>query len=184
MLDLALQAYSCGRNRGLFARSLLTVIDYSRPSCEPRLWVLDLARNRVLFRELVAHGSGSGDIVPSAFSNRPGSRQSSLGLFRTEDEYDGQNGESLRLEGLEYGINDRAEERALVIHGAPYVSTSIAAEYGKVGRSWGCPALPFGVHREVIETIKQGTAIFAYYPDRDWLRRSSFLRCGREVARR
>jgi hypothetical protein len=182
VLDLALRAYSCGRTNGYFERPLLTVIDYSLPSVERRLWVLDLARGRVLFHELVAHGENSGENFASAFSNRPGSRQSSLGLFRTEDEYLGQNGDSLRLAGLERGVNDRAEERALVIHGAAYVSAEIASEHGRLGRSWGCPALPLEVHRSVIETIKEGTAVFAYFPDRHWLRQSSFLSCRVERA--
>lgn len=174
-----MQAWSCGRAGGYFERPLLTVIDYSLPSAQPRLWVLDLARNRVLFHELVAHGQNSGDDVAFAFSNRPGSRQSSLGLFRTEDTYLGQHGESLRLVGLERGVNDRAEERALVIHGAPYVSNEIASAYGRIGRSWGCPALPLDVSDRVIDQIKDGTAVFAYYPDARWLNGSSFLACGR-----
>jgi hypothetical protein len=172
-----MEAFSCGRANGYFRRPLLTVIDYSLPSAQPRLWVLDLAHDRVLFHELVAHGQNSGDDVAVAFSNRPGSRQSSLGLFRTQDTYLGQHGESLRLVGLEQGVNDRAEERALVIHGAPYVSSEIAAAYGRIGRSWGCPALPLGVSDRVIDEIKEGTAVFAYYPDAGWLSRSSFLAC-------
>ncbi len=177
VLDLGLRAYECGRRRGEFRRPLLTIIDYSLPSVQRRLWVLDLARNRVLFHELVAHGQNSGENLAFAFSNQPGSRQSSLGLFRTDESYLGQHGESLRLAGLEYGVNDMAEDRAVVMHGADYVSDSYADQHGRLGRSWGCPALPLGVHRELIETIKDGTAVFAYYPDPTWLRRSSFLRC-------
>ena len=179
VLELALKAWSCGRDGGFFERPLLTIIDYSLPSARPRFWVIDLARKRLLFNELVAHGLNSGDVVAVSFSNEPGSHQSSLGLFRTEDAYLGQHGESLRLEGLERGVNDRAEERALVIHGAPYVSREIALERGRVGRSWGCPALAMEVHEQVIEAIKGGTAVFAYYPDRHWLARSPFLACRR-----
>jgi hypothetical protein len=181
-LALALDAYDCGRKRGLFDRPYLTVIDYSLPSLQPRLWVIDLARNRVLFHELVAHGENSGDNYAVAFSNQPGSRQSSLGLFRTEESYLGQHGEALRLTGLEWGVNDRAEERALVMHGAPYVTTRFASSTGRLGRSWGCPALPLGVHQRIIDTIKEGSAIFAYYPDRRWMESSPFLTCGRRAA--
>jgi len=177
VLGLALQAYECARSARLVAGGALTVIDYTLPSTERRLWVIDVAAGRVVFHELVAHGVASGEKYAAAFSNQPGSRRSSLGLFRTEDTYDGQHGESLRLSGLEPGINDRAMERAIVMHGAPYVShTSIAAR-GELGRSWGCPALERGVERRVIERIKGGTALFAYYLDSHWLRTSKFLRC-------
>ncbi|MGH7788958.1 MAG: murein L,D-transpeptidase catalytic domain family protein [Candidatus Binatia bacterium] len=185
VLDLAMQAYSCGRNLGVLdERPLLTVIDYSLPSSQRRLWVIDLARRRVLFNELVAHGANSGDAVATAFSNTLGSRQSSLGLFRTAAPYIGQHGRSMRLVGLEPGINDRAEERAIVMHGASYVSAAHVRTYGRIGRSWGCPALPQDVNDQVIDRIQNGTALFAYYPDRDWLRSSRFLHCDGRVAAR
>jgi len=176
VLRLALAAYRCAPP-GLFAGSLLTIIDYTLPSTAPRLWVIDVAAQRVLFNELVAHGAGSGGNYAAAFSNEPGSRQSSLGLFRTEDVYEGGHGESLRLAGLEPGVNDRAMEREIVMHGAPYVSRAVAKAHGQLGRSWGCPALERGVDRRVIERIRGGTALFAYYPDPRWLAHSRFLRC-------
>jgi hypothetical protein len=154
---------------------LLTVIDYSKPSTEPRLWVLDLARERVLFEERVAHGQGSGDNYATRFSNLEGSHQTSLGLFRTADTYVGTNGYSLRLDGLEPGVNDRARERAIVMHGAPYVSEGNIRTLGRLGRSHGCPALRPAIAREVIDTIKDGSLVFAYYPDRQWLNGSRFL---------
>ena len=184
VLEIALQAHRCGSVAGLFEDSLLTVIDYSLPSTERRLWVIDLAHHRILFHELVAHGEGSGEMFAVAFSNEPRSRQSSLGLFRTEDVYLGQHGESLRLEGLEPGVNDRAMERAIVMHAAAYVSPRVVTTYGRLGRSWGCPALDRTVSRQVIDRIKGGTALFAYYPDPQWLRESKFLRCGAQVASR
>ncbi len=177
VLDLALRAYRCGRDAGAFDEGLLTVIDYSLPSTAKRLWVLDLAHHRVLFHELVAHGEGSGDNWAVDFSNEPGSRQSSIGVFRTEDVYRGGNGYSLRLSGLEPGVNDLAMERRIVMHGARYVSDRAVNALGRLGRSWGCPALPSGVSRRVIERIKGGTAVFAYYPEGRWLRTSRFLQC-------
>jgi len=122
VLDLALRAYGCGCATGVFESPVLTVIDYSLPSTERRLWVIDVPAHRVLFHELVAHGEGSGGNLAVAFSNRPRSRQTSLGVFRTEDVFQGRHGEALRLTGLEPGVNDRARERAIVMHGADYVS--------------------------------------------------------------
>ena len=175
VLELAVRAFQCGQTAGLFDRSLLTVIDYSLPSSVKRLWVIDLARKRILFHELVAHGEGSGDEYASEFSNEPGSRQTSLGVFRTEDVYSGGNGYSLRLAGLEPGVNDLAMERRIVMHGAGYVSDRAVNALGRLGRSWGCPALSYGVSRRVIDVIKEGSAVFAYYPDSRWLRQSRFL---------
>ena len=146
VLSLALSAASCAAQAVDVKRpTLLTIIDYSLPSTQARLWVLDLAKHRELYRELVAHGRGTGDDHAQHFSNDPGSHQSSLGLFLTGEVYNGSNGYSLRLDGLEPGVNDRARERAIVMHGAPYVNLGIARTLGRLGRSWGCPALPTGV---------------------------------------
>ena len=176
VLRLALNAAACARRAGAVANDrLLTVIDYSKASTEPRLWVLDLERQRVLFEELVAHGRGSGENFATRFSNREGSHQTSLGLFRTADTYVGSNGYSLRLDGLEAGVNDRARERAIVMHGAPYVSEFNLRTVGRLGRSHGCPALRPAIARTVIDTIKQGSLVFAYYPDKQWLQGSRFL---------
>jgi hypothetical protein len=171
-----LNAAACARNAGEVANErLLTVIDYSRASTEPRLWVLDLVRERVIFEELVAHGRGSGENYATRFSNAEGSHQTSLGLFRTADTYVGSNGYSLRLDGLEPGVNDRARERAIVMHGAPYVSDFQLRAVGRLGRSHGCPALRPAIARTLIDTIKQGSLVFAYYPDTRWLQASRFL---------
>ena len=162
-LTAALAAYESARAKGEVAlTNLLTVIDYTRPSTEPRMWVLDLVTRRVLFKELVAHGSGSGDNVARAFSNDADSHMTSLGLFVTADSYMGKNGYSLRLRGLDPGLNDHALARAIVIHGAAYVSDSISAKLGRLGRSWGCPAVRLSVAKTLIDTIKGGTAVFAY----------------------
>jgi hypothetical protein len=184
VLKLALRAYACGEAEGQFEQPYLTIIDYSLPSNARRLWVIDVRSRRVLFNELVAHGRNTGEDEAVAFSNVPGSHQSSLGLYRTEDVYVGQHGGSLRLTGLEPGYNDAAFERAIVMHGARYVSTNHLAEYGRLGRSLGCPALPMGVHERIIERIQGGSAVFAYYPDRSWLHRSRYLHCDGRVAQR
>jgi L,D-transpeptidase catalytic domain len=176
VLQLALAAAACARRTGAAVNDrLLTVIDYTKASTEPRLWVLDLESERVLFEEVVAHGRGSGENYATQFSNEEGSYQTSLGLFRTADTYVGANGYSLRLDGLESGVNDRARERAIVIHGAPYVNPAATRTLGRLGRSLGCPALRPAVARTLIDTIKEGSLVFSYYPDREWLRDSRFL---------
>ena len=160
---MALAAVSEARARGISGRDdLLTVIDYSLPSTEPRLWVLDLAHGKVIYHELVAHGSGSGDNYATRFSNTLESRQTSLGLFRTGGTYQGKNGYSLKLEGLDKGVNDLAAVRSIVMHGAWYVSPQQARNLGRLGRSWGCPALSEKIAPAVIDTIKGGSFIFSY----------------------
>jgi L,D-transpeptidase-like protein len=177
VLRAALAAVACARARGVSGRTdLLTLIDYSLPSTEPRLWVLDLAHGKVLFHELVAHGSGSGENLATRFSNTTDSRQTSLGLFLTEGTYEGGNGYSLRLRGLDAGLNDRAEARNIVVHGAPYVSAEFAREHGRLGRSWGCPALSLDKARPVIEAIKGGSFVFSYAQG-DAVESASLERC-------
>jgi hypothetical protein len=176
VFELALSAAACAVKSGSIENlATLTVIDYSKPSTEKRLWVFDLRARTLRYEELVAHGSGSGENIARSFSNEPETHQSSLGLFRTEDSYMGKNGYSLRLQGLDSGFNDRAYERAIVMHGAPYVSEDVARAQGRLGRSWGCPALRSGIAREVIDTVKGSGLIFAYYPDERWLESSRYL---------
>jgi hypothetical protein len=179
VLELALTATSCAATSGAIdaAPPTLTVIDYSRPSTEPRLWVFDLATGELLFNELVAHGKNTGENLATKFSNQMDSRQTSIGLFVTDDTYVGSNGYSLRLDGLDAGFNDRARDRAIVMHGAPYVNEEIAATQGRIGRSWGCPALRTAIASKVIDTIRGGSVIFSYYPDQEWLQTSRFLNC-------
>ena len=179
VLALALQAHSSAQKRGLLNDPhTLTVIDYSRASVEPRFWVFDLAARKLLFEELVAHGRNSGEKYATQFSNVESSLQTSLGLFVTRDVYFGKHGESLRLEGLEPGVNDHALERAIVIHGAQYVSPYAIASLGFLGRSWGCPALSREAATHVIDRIKGGSAIFSFYPDKEWIASSQFLPAG------
>src|SRR5690349_22165889 len=157
VLDLALGAASCAVKSGAVKNpGTLTVIDYSKPSSERRLWVYDLKSRELLYQELVAHGQGSGANLATQFSNIDSSHQTSLGLFVTADTYVGKNGYSLRLDGLEPGFNGRARERAIVMHGAPYVDAGFAAKQGRLGRSWGCPALSEAVARQVIDFVRDG----------------------------
>lgn len=164
VLRLALQAHARAVAEGASRRPLLTVIDYSLPSRIPRLWVLDLGRDSVLARELVAHGRGSGGDFARYFSNRTGSLKSSLGTFVTRSIYQGKHGLSLRLRGLDQGLNDQAEARGIVIHGAEYVSESIIPKLGRLGRSQGCPALSSKAAERIIPLLQGGTVVYAYYP--------------------
>jgi hypothetical protein len=174
VLDAALDAVECARGRGVSGRDdLLTVIDYSLPSTEKRLWVLDLAHGEVLFHELVAHGTRSGDNYATRFSNVADSLQTSLGLFLTGDTYEGKNGYSLRLRGLAPGWNDRAEARSIVMHGAWYVSAEHVRQHGRLGRSWGCPALSQESAQPVIDTIRGGTFLYSYSSREAALQRAS-----------
>jgi hypothetical protein len=178
VLALAVGAIECGVASGDIAMPpTVTLIDYSLRSTDPRLWVFDTRTGALLFKELVAHGKGTGENMAVHFSDDMNSHQSSLGLFVTGDTYTGSNGYSLRLDGLEPGFNSRARERAIVMHGAPYVSADVAAKQGRLGRSWGCPALSEAVARDVIDIVRGGGVVFSYYPDPAWLARSRFLHC-------
>jgi len=161
----ALRAVACARasrppEPGSSKDAILAVIDYSLPSTVRRLWVIDLAKPALLFRELVAHGSGTGENLATAFSNEPGSKASSLGLYRAAEVYQGHNGYSLRLDGLTPGYNDRARERDIVMHGAWYVSPKHVRTFGRLGRSWGCPALDPGVAKPVIDALRDGAWVY------------------------
>lgn len=172
---LALASAASAVERGDADPGTLTVIDFSRPSTSKRLWVYDLRSRELLFEEHVAHGRNSGHDLPTMFSNVPESNKSSLGLFRAAEGYIGKHGYSLRLDGLEPGINDRARERAIVVHGADYVNATTARAQGRLGRSLGCPAVRPAIARELIDAVKEGGLIFAYYPDPAWLNQSKYL---------
>jgi len=146
----------------------LMVIDYAKPSSEPRLWVFDLDSKQVLFEEPVAHGKNSGGERCVRFSNEPGSLMSSLGVFLTADTYVGKHGLSLRLRGMEKGINDLSMERDIVIHAASYVRRGQS-----IGRSWGCPAVRPEISRALIESVRGGALLLSYYPEQSWLQESS-----------
>jgi len=178
VIALAVRASQCNRVQGTFPAQRLAVIDYSLPSTQQRLWVFDLKRRKLLFHELVAHGRNSGENMATLFSNQNESHATSLGLFRTQESYRGQNGYSLRMEGLEPGFNDNAFDRAIVIHGAPYVSPVLARANGRIGRSLGCPAVRPAIAHKLIDSMKDGQLLFSYYPDQRWLKSSSYINCG------
>lgn len=175
VLRLAVTAYANAVKHGYVGKQILTVIDYSKNSLTKRLWVFDMKRNRTLFNTWVSHGKNSGGVNSTSFSNHNGSLKSSVGVFQTESTYTGKNGYSLRLYGLEHGINDAAYSRAIVMHGAPYVNGNRAKNNTGLGRSWGCPAVDPHLAKPIINTIKDKSIIFAYGNDRRWLSSSRFL---------
>ncbi|KRG69227.1 hypothetical protein ABB29_11610 [Pseudoxanthomonas dokdonensis] len=178
VLALGLSAMQCAQAHGTGVNATrLAIIDYSRSSLTPRLWVFDLARQKLLYHELVAHGQGSGGDIPTRFSNDEGTHASSLGLFYTQGTYQGRNGYSLRMQGLDPGFNDAALARAIVIHGADYVNADNGKRMGRLGRSWGCPALRKAVAKPIIDVLKDGQFVFSYYPQQAWLTRSSLAQC-------
>lgn len=163
-LRAALSAWGALYFRGEISRPLLTVIDYGLPSMVKRMWVFDLVSRRLLFHELVAHGRNSGEDLAQSFSNEEGSFMTSLGAFVTGTTYNGRNGYSLRLRGMEPGVNDRAEARTIVIHGAPYVCEQVAHKLGRLGRSHGCPAVRTAIARTLIDEVKDRTLLYAWHP--------------------
>ncbi|EKD53820.1 MAG: hypothetical protein ACD_60C00149G0019 [uncultured bacterium] len=175
VLKVGLTAYENAREKGLDNKQLLTIIDYSKPSGKRRLWVVDMKTDKVLFNTWVAHGKNSGEANATSFSNDPSSLKSSIGVFLTSDIYDGKHGRSLRIQGLERGVNDNAYRRDIVFHGAPYAGKDVAKERGMLGRSWGCMAVGQDTIQPLISTIKDKTLVVAYYPDKNWLKHSSFL---------
>ena len=180
----ALRASSCAATQGKSPRArYLAIIDYSKPSTLPRFWLFDAVAERLLEQSYVAHGRNSGELFATDFSNTPGSLQSSLGLFFAAEPYLGQHGKSLRLEGLEPNFNDKAYDRAIVIHGADYVSESFISKHNRLGRSLGCPALPLTIANRAIRTLEQGAYLFAYYPNDRYISSSRLLNCQRQRAR-
>jgi hypothetical protein len=156
-------------------KSLLTIINYCKPSTEKRMYILDLDSKLLIFLTLVAHGKKTGDNYSKHFSNKPGSLKSSLGFYITSDTYFGRHGYTLKLKGIEPKFNDNAEKRYIVVHGADYVSESFVERYGRLGRSWGCPAVPTDIAKEIIDLIKEGSCLFIYYNDKKYLKKSQYL---------
>ena len=174
--QLAMFGYRSLMAKGLVTKdSLLTIIDFSRPSSDNRFYVIDLQSGTILFNTLVAHGRNSGELFAQHFSNRAQSHQSALGFYITGSHYKGSQGYSMLLNGVDTGFNDNARKRAIVIHGASYATQRYIELYGRLGRSYGCPALPPDVNTPVIDLIKDGSVVFGYYPDDDYFNRSCIL---------
>lgn len=155
--------------------NLLSIIDYSLPSSRERFFVIDLARKCLLYKTLVAHGRNSGELYALRFSNKACSHQSALGFYITGDPYVGGQGYSMILNGIDTGYNDQARKRAIVIHGADYATENYIKRYGRLGRSFGCPALPPDVNKKIIDLIKEGSVVFGFYPDSNYLNQSVVL---------
>jgi len=156
------------------SKSILTLIDFTKPSTEKRLFVFDMKEKKLLYSSVVSHGKNSGENYATSFSNEVGSYKSSLGFYLTGSTYQGKNGYSLLLDGLEKGINDRARERAIVVHGAAYANPSVCRS-GRLGRSFGCPALPQNLTKPIINTIKGGSVLFIYANNKEYMAKSSIL---------
>lgn len=178
--DYAMRGYASLHSAGSFGdRDILTIIDFTLPSTEKRMWVIDLNKRELLYHSLVAHGRKTGELYATNFSNVPESHQSSLGFYITGDTYTGKNGFSLKLHGAEPGINDNAEARAIVMHSAPYVSEEFIRHNGRLGRSYGCPAIPIADHKKLIESISGGTCLYIYYNSDTYLSKSELLATAR-----
>ncbi|MCH7396373.1 murein L,D-transpeptidase catalytic domain family protein [Belliella sp. DSM 107340] len=173
VLTLALQGWI--KLNGELKSKLLTVIDFSMPSTEKRLWIINPETGEVLLNSVVSHGRNSGGLIANAFSNQPESFKSSLGFYKTAETYAGKHGYSLRLDGLEIGFNDQARNRAIVIHGADYAREEFAASVGRLGRSLGCPALPTELSTQAINLIKDGSLLFIFANDPQYLNKSSLI---------
>ncbi|MDF1756953.1 MAG: murein L,D-transpeptidase catalytic domain family protein [Legionellaceae bacterium] len=169
VLKLALAAYTKASKNSAVHKQILTIIDYSLPSSKQRMWIFDLKNHTLLYNTYVAHGKNSGPTTPNHFSNRDSSKESSLGTYVTRDTYIGSKGISLNLQGLEKGFNDNAYSRRVVIHGAWYVEPSFIKQSGRAGRSWGCPSIGQSIAKPIINLLKGGSVVFAYYPDKNYL---------------
>lgn len=174
--ELAFKGYYKLMNEGLVNRSeVLTIADFSKSSSQNRLYIIDMAAGKLLYQTLVAHGRKSGLNYATDFSNKPESNKSSLGFYLTMQTYFGDNGYSLKLKGLEKGINDRAYDRAIVLHGSDYVTAKFASSNGFLGRSLGCPAVPAKLNTGIINTIKNGSVFFIYHPNKQYQEKSTVL---------
>lgn len=162
--NLALDGFYYLKEKGIIQKNILTIVDFSLSSNTKRLWVIDLDKNEVLFNTLVAHGRNTGEEFAKVFSNQAESFQSSLGFYATAEVYNGKHGLSLKLDGLQRGLNDNARNRAVVMHGADYVSESFIKQNKRLGRSQGCPAVPVEMNQKIINVIKDKSCLFIYHP--------------------
>lgn len=153
-------------------KSIVTIVDFSKPSTEKRLWVIDTSNNKILFNTWVAHGRNSGFLNSTKFSNKPSSNQSSLGVYLTKGKYHGKHGLSVVLEGLEPDFNSNAKSRGIIMHSASYASRNFLRANGRLGRSLGCFSLDPEIGKEIMNYIYSNTLVIAYYPDENWLKNS------------
>ena len=175
LLTLADRAYRHAKQMGVAVHNpTMAIVDFSLPSNKKRLWVVDMRTHHILMNTLVAHGMGSGLLTARHFSNQARTHMTSLGLYLTGKTYVGHDGYSLRLSGLDKGYNNNAKRRAVIMHGANYVNQTRAA-HGRIGRSWGCFAVSQQQRRRVINALKGGSLLLAYYPDHTWLSHSRYL---------
>jgi hypothetical protein len=175
--EKAWQGFQKLSNKNALVRNdIITIADFSKPSSAERLFVIDIKEQKILYKSLVAHGKNSGELYAKSFSNIPETYKSSLGFYLTLNSYFGENGFSLRLKGLEKNINDKAYERAIVMHGAPYVSKKNIQKNGLIGRSFGCPAIPENNARPIIQSIKNGSLFFIYHPNKLYAKQSPVLK--------
>ncbi|MCL9684735.1 murein L,D-transpeptidase catalytic domain family protein [Legionella maioricensis] len=179
VINKVLTTLRCAMEYNVDRNNILTIIDYSLPSNEKRLWVFDLKEKKLLFYTYVSHGIKSGTLATNYFSNKFNSKASSIGVYKTEQAYYGREGLSLRLDGLDANFNDNASNRSVVMHGGWYVEEQFIKRYGRPGRSWGCPALPLGLYQPIINTIKDKSLLVAYYPSDAWFGKSKFLNCNK-----
>jgi hypothetical protein len=182
VINKVLTTLECANEYNVAHNNIVTIIDYSLPSNQKRLWVVDLNANKLLFHTYVSHGIKSGFLLTNNFSNKHNSKASSLGVYKTEKSYYGHEGLSLRLEGLDRTFNDQASRRSIVMHGGWYMDENFIKKYGRPGRSWGCTALPLTVSQSIINTIKEQSFFIVYYPNEQWLSKSRFLHCKRALA--
>lgn len=176
VFKLAVIGYTNMKAEGFLSdKAIITVIDYTISANEKRFFVIDLDSRKLLYNTLVAHGKNTGNKYAKYFSNEPKSCKSCLGFFITAEAYYGKHGYSLKLDGVDTLFNDNARKRSVVIHGAHYVSQDFIKQYGRLGRSWGCPALPKDKSKSIIDTIKHGCCLFIYYNDKNYLSTSKYL---------
>ena len=176
--NLAVKGWQKMKAKGEVSKDIISICDFTQSSTQKRLYIIDMANGKLLFNTLVAHGKNTGEEFARYFSNEPQSLKSSLGFYATGATYNGQHGLSLKLNGEEPGFNSNAESRAIVMHGADYVTNDFVSECGcgRLGRSFGCPAIPYAISDKLINTIKDGTCLFIYYPDSKYLASSKLLK--------
>jgi len=176
LLEMAVNGYhKLVNNKQLEKGKPLTIVDFSLPSSEKRMWIIDVESGIILYNSVVSHGRNSGNLMAEKFSNIDSSYMSSLGFYVTGETYFGKHGYSLRLDGIEKGFNDKARDRAIVIHGADYANEEFITTTGRLGRSLGCPALPVNTSKEIIDLIKDKTCLFIFGKDDDYISKSELI---------